>query len=130
MRRVGSLSKQFRIPAIPPSVNNMYKLNFRTKSVYLDDSVCKFKSVAIPHIPPLRFKEGSRLNVEVEYHGQFLNKGDGETKRRDGQNLDKCLYDVIFEKLGIDDKFAWQGSWKKIHNPDEEFTLVTITELE
>ncbi len=82
------------------------------------------------HIPPITFKPEVRLKVEVEYHGQFINKGNGKTKRRDGQNLDKCLYDVIFEKIGLDDCHAWEGSWKKVHNSEKEFTLVTITELE
>ena len=120
---------QFKIPAIPPSVNQMYKINYKTKSVYLDESVREFKKVAFLYTPNLSFTLNSKLKVEVEYHGQFLNKCDGETKRRDGQNLDKCLYDVIFEKLGIDDKHAWEGTWKKVHNPNEEFTLINITEL-
>ena len=123
------MSKQFKIPAIPPSINQMYKINYRTRSVYLDESVRKFKQIAFPYIPALTFNPESRLKVEVEYHGQFLNKSNNEVKRRDGQNLDKCLYDIIFEKLGIDDKYAWEGTWKKVHNPEEEYTLIKILEL-
>ena len=121
--------KQFKIPSIPPSVNQMYKINYKTKSVYLDESVREFKKIAFLYIPNIQIADNSKLRVNVEYHGQFFNKGNGEVKRRDGQNLDKCLYDVIFEKLGVDDKHAWEGTWKKIHNPDEEFTLVTISEM-
>lgn len=121
---------QFKIPAIPPSVNQMYKINYKTRSVYLDPSVRDFKRTAFIHIPPIRLNDGTKLSVDVEYHGQFMNKGDGEIKRRDGQNLDKCLYDIIFEKFGIDDKHAWSGSWKKVNNPSEEFTLITINEME
>ena len=124
------MSKQFKIPALPPSMNQIYKINYKTKSVYLDESVRDFKKIAVLYIPPLQFKPNKKLKVDVEYHGQFLNKGDGEIKRRDGQNLDKVLYDVMFEKFGIDDKFAWSGSWKKVHNPNEEFTLVTVSEME
>ena len=118
----------FKIPALPPSINQMYKINYRTKQCYLDESVRKFKRDAIIFIPPVIIDTGIKLRLEVEYHGKFHNKN-GTIKRRDGQNLDKCLYDVIFEKLGIDDKHAWSGSWSKHHNDEEEFTLVTIWEL-
>jgi len=124
------MNKQFKIPAIPPSINQCYKINYRTKSVYLDESVREFKKIAFLYIPKIELSPKKKLRVDIEYHGQFLNKSDGEIKRRDGQNLDKCLYDVMFEKLGIDDKLAWEGNWKKVHNTDEEFTLVTISELE
>lgn len=120
---------QFSIPAIPPSVNEMYKINYIRKYVYADQSVVDFKNIAMKHIPQLPIKNGIKLLVEVEYHGRFLNKTDGLFKRRDGQNLDKCLYDIMFDKFGIDDKNAWKGTWEKIHNPGEEYTLVTISEI-
>lgn len=63
------------------------------------------------------------------YHGRFLNK-DGTIKRKDGQNLDKALYDIIFEKFGLDDKLVWEGTWTKVHNDENEFTEVTVTEME
>ena len=108
----------------------MYKINYRTKQVYTDEAVRKFKNLAVRYIPPITYPIETKLKVEVEYHGQFHNKSDNKIKRRDGQNLDKCLYDVVFEKIGIDDKHAWEGTWKKVHNSEEEFTLVTITKLE
>lgn len=107
----------------------MYKINYRTRKCYLDESVRVFKRAAIPHIPPITISENTKVLLEVEYHGKFLNK-DGSLKRRDGQNLDKALYDIIFEVIGVDDKVVWEGSWSKIHNPDEEFTIITIKELE
>jgi len=123
------VAHQFKIPALPPSVNRMYKISYRTKQCYLDESVRTFKQIAYPFIPPIKLKKDSLLKVQIEYHGKFYN-ADKSVKRRDGQNLSKCLYDIIFEKLGIDDKFAWFGTWKKVHNPEEEFTLVTIKELQ
>ena len=122
------LVKKFRIPALPPSVNRMYKINYRTKQCYLDKSVQEFKHKAIHNIPHFMVSKNARLELLVEYHGKFINKGDGKPKRRDGQNLDKCLYDIIFEKLGLDDSIVWKGSWSKHHN-EEEFTLVTIKEI-
>lgn len=107
----------------------MYKINYRTKRCYLDESVRAFKRIAVPFIPPIKTDDTNKLKVSVEYHGKFLNK-DGTIKRKDGQNLDKALYDIIFEKIGVDDKVVWEGSFKKIHDPDKEFTRVTIEECE
>ena len=121
---------EFKIPAIPPSVNQHLKINYRRRCVYLDPAVKKFKVIASMHIPPITFKPDVKLKVEVEYHGQFINKSNKKTKRRDGQNLDKCLYDAMFEKFGINDCHAWEGSWKKVHNNEQSFTLVNISELE
>ena len=88
-----------------------------------------FKSQAYIYVPSADMSGDQRYKVEVEYHGQFYNKGNGKIKKKDGQNLDKCLYDVIFDKLGVDDSVVFEGSWKKVHNVKEEFTLVTITKL-
>lgn len=119
------MEKTFKIPHLPPSLNQTYKINYRTKQMYLDKSAVDFKRNAILFIPKIEVDEEGVLEVLVEYHGKFLNK-DGTTKRRDGQNLDKVLYDVIFERLGLDDSIVWKGSWIKKHNEKEEFTVVTI----
>ena len=126
---MSKLIAKFKLPAIPPSVNAMYKINYRTKSVYLDESVRAFKNNVFSFIPPIgQIDDQKKLEVFVEYHGIFLNKSDGRTKRKDGQNLDKCLFDIIFEKWGLDDSMAWIGHWKKVHNTEKEFTLVEVFE--
>jgi len=117
----------FKLPALPPSVNQMYKINYRTKQMYLDKSVTDFKNKVYPLIPALK-PPVERLRIEVEYYGRFLNKN-GTIKRKDGQNLDKCLYDIIFEKFGLDDSIVWEGTWSKNHCEEEDYTLVKIYEL-
>jgi Holliday junction resolvase RusA-like endonuclease len=117
----------FKIPALPPSINQMYKLNFKTKQVYLDESVREFKNKAIFYIPNFKINPQEKVILVVEYHGKFYNK-DGTIKRRDGQNLDKCLYDIIFDKLSADDSCVWAGVFSKIH-AEEEFTMVTIIKI-
>ena len=106
----------------------MYKINYRRKCLYLDESVREFKRIAVPFIPPFKTDAKTKLKVSVEYHGKFLNK-DGSIKRRDGQNLDKALFDIMFEIWGIDDSNAWEGNWIKIHNPDKDFTKVRIHQI-
>lgn len=119
---------EFKIPLLPPSVNHIYKINYRTKSMYMDKTARSFKNTAIFYVPHIDLIDNVILKMEVEYHGKFMNN-DGTVKRKDGQNLDKCLYDVIFDKLGVDDKLVWDGSFKKIHDT-EEFTLVRLSEIE
>lgn len=94
----------------------------------MDKTARSFKNTAIFYVPHIDLIDNVILKMEVEYHGKFMNN-DGTVKRKDGQNLDKCLYDVIFDKLGVDDKLVWDGSFKKIHDT-EEFTLVRLSEIE
>lgn len=97
--------------------------------MYTDESVALFKHRVWKSIPPLNIGSGHELEVLIEYHGQFYNKGNNEIKRKDGQNLDKCLYDVLFEKWGLDDSIVFKGTWEKVHNPNEEFTLIEIRKI-
>ena len=82
------------------------------------------------HTPNLsnKYIEGTKLKITVKYYGNWKNK-DGSIKRKNGQNLDKCLYDAIFDKLGIDDKVAFSGSWEKIQ-ADSESTFIRIEEYD
>lgn len=91
--------------------------------MYLDKSAVDFKRNSMLYIPHIEIT--GKVEIDVEYHGQFMNKN-GTVKRRDGQNLDKVLYDTIFGKLGVDDSVVWKGSWVKIHNELDEYTIVTI----
>ena len=90
----------------------------------MDKSARQFKYQAKLYTPVIEYEEGTKLKIIVKYYGNWHNKN-GTIKRKDGQNLDKCLYDAIFEKMGVDDKVAFSGSWEKIQS-DEEYTIVKI----
>lgn len=117
----------FKVPLLPPSVNAMYKINYRTKQCYLDDSVRTFKNQAILFIPPFKIEPQDRIILTLEYHGKFYNN-DGTIKKRDVQNLDKCLCDVLFEKFGADDSCIWMLNACKVDDK-EDFVNVTIIKL-
>ena len=119
---------EFKIPMLPPSLNSIYKINYVKRECYMDKNARKFKCDAKLYTPNLsgKYVEGTKLIISVKYYGNWKNK-DGSIKRKDGQNLDTCLYDAIFEKMGVDDKVAFKGSWEKIQS-DEEFTIVKIEE--
>jgi len=119
---------EFKIPALPPSLNQVYKINYVRRQCYMDDSARKFKATAKMFTPVLKYVEGTKLLVSVKYLGNWHNL-DGSIKRKDGQNLDKCLYDAIFEKMGVDDKVVFKGQWEKVQSK-EECTVVTIELLE
>ena len=95
--------------------------------MYLDDSVREFKSAVWTKIPRIEIEEQTKLKVLVEYFGNFHNK-DGTIKRKDGQNLDKCLYDILFECWGLDDKHVFRGEWTK-NQSEKEYTQITVEEL-
>lgn len=117
---------KFILPALPPSLNSIYKINYISKQVYLDKSVKEFKSIVYPLIPQIKIPEGQALELKIRYYGMFLNKSDGKIKRKDGQNLDKVLYDIIFEKWGLDDSITFKGSWEKIHYPEKDLTEIEV----
>ncbi|MFC1808859.1 RusA family crossover junction endodeoxyribonuclease [Candidatus Omnitrophota bacterium] len=114
----------FKIPALPPSMNQMYKINYHTRQCYLDEKAREFKRTASMYTPFISVSDQEKILVDVEYHGNWFTKA-GKIRRKDGQNLDKALYDCICNSLGIDDSQAFEGSWKKIQG-EEEFTIVHI----
>jgi Holliday junction resolvase RusA-like endonuclease len=117
----------FKVPLLPPSVNQMYKINYKTKQCYLDESVRTFKNQAIFFIPRFELKPQDKVILIFEYHGKFFNN-DGTIKKKDVQNLDKCLCDIIFTKLGADDSCVWCLVASKF-NDTQEFIKVTIIKI-
>ena len=121
---------QFKIPQLPPSSNEMYIINFRQRRVVLHPKASAFKYQVKLFTPRMTFPHWSLLAVHAEYHANWFTKNEKKPKRRDAQNFNKLLYDAIFEKISIDDSFAFSGSWAKIQNDSKEFTLVTLTTVE
>lgn len=66
-----------------------------------------------------------RLNVEV-YENWHTKKG--EVKKMDISNREKFLVDSIFLGLGLDDKFIFEHTMKKIQS-DKEKSVVKIEEI-
>jgi len=68
-----------------------------------------------------------KLKVIVEIHEDWLTKK-GDVKRKDVANREKFLIDSVFNALGIDDKFIYEHTMKKIQS-DEEFAIIKIEEI-
>lgn len=119
---------EFKIPMLPQSVNGLYKINFSHRTIYLSSEGRQFKLVTKQFMPPFTFKENSKFNLEMHFHGQWLYKN-GKNKRADIQNLTKILIDAIFEKLGVDDSFLYSLMATKIQS-DKTFTKVIINTID
>ena len=115
---------RFKIPMLPPSINETYKINYHKKNCYLSAKARDFKFKCKLVTPKLEFPAGTKLETVFIYHGKWHYKN-GNIKRKDGYNLDKVLADAVFEKLGIDDSLAFKGRWEKVED-EEEFTEVII----
>ena len=80
------------------------------------------------HIPDLIIHPDTELEVKILYFGKFYTKA-GKIRIKDGQNLDKCLYDIMFKKWMIDDSRVFRGIWEKVESKDE-YTLVVVNKKE
>lgn len=118
----------FKVPLLPESVNSLYKINYKFRTVYMSDEGRSFKYNAKLFMPPMQFSDNSRFSLSVEYHGDWYCKN-GSVKRSDMQNLDKLVIDTIFEHIGIDDKFLWELHTKKVLDVSG-FMVITLRGLD
>lgn len=114
---------------LPESVNSMYKVNYRTRQVYLSEAGRQFKNTAKMFIPKIKFSsEKPIIDIKIKYYGHWYCKN-GNVRIVDAPNLEKILFDAIFERLGLDDSliFFWQG---RKEESEEEYTEIEISEVE
>lgn len=118
----------FKIPSIPPSVNSLYNIIFSLKKVSLKPEVSLWKSKSKMFIPDWKWDGVSHLyfNADIYMNSYYKN---GKLKKHDLQNLEKCLIDTVFEKLGIPDENIFAKLTRKYHTDNEEYVVVTIGEL-
>lgn len=122
------MSIRFEVPMLPPSENKMYSWDPMKKRPYKTKECSNFKSNFQMFCPPIQFKEGERIVVAVEYYGDWYYKN-GKVRKKDGQNLQKAVYDALFEKIGIDDCHLWMWCGKKIQS-DHDKMVITIEVLD
>jgi hypothetical protein len=120
---------QIRIPIKTPSINHLYG-HSKFGSVYLKPEAKKIRKdieEAIHSQLGYSFEnlKDIKLKVLVEISENWYTK-DGSVKRVDIGNREKFLIDSIFEALGLDDKFIFEHSMKKVQSETDEFALVSI----
>ena len=64
------------------------------------------------------------LKAHIDVYENWLNK-DGSVKKMDIANREKFLIDSVFKALGIDDRYIFQLTMRKVQSK-EEYVEVTI----
>ena len=121
---------KIKLPFKTPSINHLHGHN-KFGAFYLKPEAKKLREeikgicegIPLGHLG--EFKNG--LKVTTEIHENWLTKK-GLVKRVDISNREKFLIDAIFDALGIDDKFIFEHTMKKIQS-DKEFAIVIIEEF-
>ena len=107
----------FKLP-IPPSMNSIYGINYRTKQVYLTNDARYWKSKAKLIIPNFKCTHNDKLNMTLTFNGEWICKN-GSIKKKDVHNLVKVVVDAIAEKCGFDDSQVWSFSCSKVQSTEQ-----------
>lgn len=118
---------EFRIPALPPSINQVYKVAYHQRRVYKSKEATDFEYLC-QLTAPKTFPLAKKIKCEIEFHGIWHYKN-GNIRRKDIQNLDKVLVDSLFKKMQIDDSCIFEHHLYKIED-EEEYTLVRLETIE
>lgn len=114
----------FKFRGIPPSYNRHFKINYNFHQIYLTSEARAFKKHIKCNTTPSIFNERDQLYLTVWYYHDWYYKN-GKLRKLDLQNLDKLLYDAIFEQLGLDDAQIWGREEFKVQST-RSYTVVVI----
>lgn len=107
----------FTIPSLPPSMNSLYNIFFKLRRVELKPEARIWKSRMKEYVPvKVKPPKDVLISIDAVYYGDWWFKN-GNLRRVDGPNLEKLLFDMICEKLGVDDSSVF--SWSGIKRPDK-----------
>jgi Holliday junction resolvase RusA-like endonuclease len=120
---------QINIPIKTPSINHLHGHN-RFGNVYLKPEAKKLRTEiqeAVLSSVGQSFEEikNMKLKVITEIYENWMTK-DENVKRIDIGNREKFLIDTVFEALGIDDKFIFEHTMKKVQSETDERAVITI----
>lgn len=122
---------EIKIPFKTPTINHLHGRN-KFGAVYLKPEAKKLKeeikkivwmdiSFVIPNL-----NDGLKVSIEI-HENWFTKKGD--VKRKDVSNREKFLVDAVFDAMGIDDKFIFEQTMKKVQDT-EEYAIIKIEAMD
>lgn len=121
----------FTLPLCPPSVNSLYSINYKAANpadrVSLKPECRRWKSDAKMYIPRFKIADDSVLRVDRVYYYPWFTKSKTWAKR-DAFNMDKLLFDMIAEKIGVDDRRFKEGNMVSVNSKVEK-TVIVLTEI-
>jgi Holliday junction resolvase RusA-like endonuclease len=112
------------IPFKTPSINHLY-FNWQNRRI-LTKQARELKKQIKDIIDNDKYADlsGHKLKVVVEIYEDWHTKK-GEVKKKDVTNREKFLIDSVFDALGLDDKFIFEHTMRKIQS-DTEKAVITI----
>lgn len=117
---------KIKIPFKTPTINHIY-FNWNNRRILTKEAKDLKKKIAeIIHSDTCGIYdlEGNKLKVNVEVHEDWMCKN-GTVKRVDISNREKFLIDAVFDALGIDDKYIFEHTMKKVQDT-KEFAIIKI----
>jgi Holliday junction resolvase RusA-like endonuclease len=117
-----ALSKTWKIPCLPVSMNKLYSINFVKRCVYMTSEARTFKNNTKLCIGNFSTTKSDKLTLSLDVHTDWFFKN-GNPKKSDIQNLIKVVVDAVSERLGFDDSQIWSFSANKIQSTDNYCTI-------
>lgn len=121
---------EIKIPFKTPTINHLYGQR-RSGVRFIKQEAVDLKKVIQLIIMNLKIihpnLSGKKLSVTTEIHEDWFCKN-GSVKRKDISNREKFLIDSVFEALGLEDKFIFEHTMRKIQS-DKEFAVIQIKEI-
>jgi len=116
--------KSWKIPMVPPSMNKLYAINYRTKSVYMTKEARDFKTKVKMFMTSMLVSSTDRFNLQLDVHTNWLCKN-GAIRKADIHNMIKVVVDAVSERLGFDDAQVFSFTANKIQST-ENYCTVTL----
>ena len=116
--------KTWKIPLLPTSMNKLYAINYRTRSVYMTHEARTFKSQMKMFISAYPVSINDKLSFSLDVYTNWYH-GNGNLKKSDIQNLIKVVVDSVAERLGFNDAQVFSFSANKIQSI-ENYCTVTL----
>lgn len=132
----GTNRVSFTLPSLPGSVNTIYapRRTIHSQNGWgLKDEWLIWSTKVKPYVLllPRRIDDYSIIRIDRCYYYPWFTK-EGNWRRADTANMDKLLFDVVSQKIGIDDlhfKQGWMDS-RDSSNPRVEVTLTEVARSE
>ena len=121
------------IPFKTPSINMVYWHRGNIKIMTAKGRECRKEILEIMSEidkEDIEALKDELLKVTIEVYENWFTKVDNMVRKTDVANREKFLIDSVFEGLGIDDRFIFELTVKKMPMYDIEKAIVTIEVLD
>lgn len=115
------------IPFKTPTINHLYWHKGNMKIMTTEAKKLRERINEICFFLDKTGLGNKKIDMFIDIYENWETKK-GEIKKKDLLNREKFLVDSIFEAIGIDDKFIFKQTFRKIQS-DEEKAVIEIREL-